>query len=294
MARMTLILVCLVLTVLPAQVWGQEAYSIKLRPGGDGETTRYDDTLTTEMTTRQVDATGLEVGKRSDHSVRQAVYEETVLERDPASGQVNRLRRRCDRATIEVNKKASELPFHGKTFTVERGPEGCRVRFEGVSPPEEFVHELQEGFRQKKDVNLLDGMLPGRAVKVGETWTFDPRPLLQAWPKPAQVRFDEVKLTATGKLTRAYPRDGRVFGVLEFAVEVPVSGVDFDARGAALEPGARLAVSLTVDACIDGGSSTFALKMEDDLRVRVRLPAPSGQRITGTLSERHVRTETRP
>jgi hypothetical protein len=54
-------------------------------------------------------------------------------------------------------------------------------------------------------------------------------------------------------------------------------------------------VIVTVDGCIDGSAGTFALRMQDDLSVQMQLPGPSsGQRIAGTISEHHVRSETRP
>jgi hypothetical protein len=287
-----LLAVCLGLAGNASRALAQqaEAYTLRLKPPGAGETTRYEDTLTTEMTTRQGEAAGEPL---RDHSVRRAVYRETVLERDPG-GQVKRFRRQCDAATLQLNKKENLLPFHGRAFTVERGPQGCRVQFEGQPPPADFVRQLEEGFGRKKDVNPLEGMLPGKAVKVGETWLFDPRPLLEAWPKPVQVRTDLAKASGTGKLGKVYQRDGRRFGVLEFRVEVPVVGVDYGPRPASLEPGARLAFSLSADACIDGTASTFALRMQDELRVQVRIPGPQGRAILGSISEDHVRTETRP
>jgi hypothetical protein len=293
MARTIPLTLCLGLAFAGSQARAQEAYTIRLKPPGDGETTRYEDTLTTEMTTRQTDASGHDVAGRRDRSVRRAVYQETVLQRDPATGAVRSLRRRCDTATLEVNKKETHLPYHGRIFTVERGPDGCRVRFEGTPPPDEFVRELEEGFARKKEANLLEEMLPRKAVRPGETWSFDPRPLLQAWPKPSQVRLNEDGTVGTGKLVKVLRQDGRLFGVLEFGVEVPVLEVDFGTRGAALEPGARMTVMLNVEGCIDGTASTFALRMQDELTVRVRLRTPSGQPVTGTLFEQHVRTETR-
>jgi hypothetical protein len=291
--RALLLAVCLGLTVNAPRALAQqaEAYTIRLRPPGAGETTRYEDFLTTDMTTRQGEAASKPL---RDHSERRVVYQETILERDPASGQVRRFRRQCDTATLKRDWMTSLLPYHGRTFVVERRPHGCRVRFEGAPPPADFVRELEEGFGRKKDANPLEGLLPGKAVKVGETWSFDPQPLLEAWPKPAQVRTDLAKASGTGKLSKVYRRDGQLFGVLEFRVEVPVLGVDYGRRPATLEPGARLAYSLTVDACIDGAASTFSLRMQDELRVEVRIPVPQGRPILGSISEEHDRTETRP
>jgi hypothetical protein len=293
-ARTIPLAVCLGLALAAAPARAQEAYTLRLKPAGDGETTRFEDSLTTEMSTRQTDASGYPVGGRKDRSVRRAVYQETILKRDPATGAVTGLRRQCETATLEINKNETPLPYHGKTFTVERGPDGCRVRFEGTPPPEDFVRELEEGFARKKDVNLLDAMLPRKAVRPGETWNFDAKPLLLAWPKPGQVRVNPDAAVGTGKLTKVARQDGRLVGVLEFGVEVPVLGVDFGTRAATLEPGARRTVVLTVEGCLDGTASTLTVRMQDELRVRVQLPSPSGQRITGTLSEQHIRTETRP
>jgi hypothetical protein len=292
-ARTLPLAVCLALLLPAARAEAQETYTIHLKPPGEGETTRYEDTLITEMTTRQTDASGVLVAKRQDRSVRRAVYQETILQRYPMSGKIRSFRRQCERATLEVNKKETQLPYHGRAFTVERDPEGCRVCFEGAAPPEEFVHGLEEGFARKKDHDPLAGLLPGKAVSAGESWACDPRPLLQAWPKPDQVRVAADRARGTGRLSKVYRRDGQLFGVLEFRVEAPVAGVEFGGR-AALESDAALTFVLTVDACIDGAASTFALRMQDELRVRVRLPAPVGQQVTATLAEEHVRTETRP
>ncbi len=283
-----------VLSLLPcAAASAQDAYTIVLKGAGAGETTVYEDSLTTEMKTRQSNAAGVVVSSRRDHSTRCAVYQETILELDRATRQVKRLRRQCDKATLEMNGKGSLLPFHGKAFVVEKGADGCRVHFEGAAPPEDFVRELEEGFSRKKDVDVLQTMLPKKAVRVGEAWDFDPRPLLEAWPKPPQVRLDTAKASATGKLTKAYKQGDRVFGVLEFRVEVPVGGVAFGSRQAAVEAGTRLTVAVKVEACIDGGASTFTLHLVDELAVRMQLPGPAGQQISGTISEEHVRSETR-
>ncbi len=292
MPRLFPLAVCLGLAVAPAQA--QEAHSIRLKPAGDGETTRFEDTLTTEMCTRQADAAGYAVAARKDRSVRRAVYQETILTRDPATGTITRLRRQCETATLEVNQKETLLPYHGKAFTVERGADGCRVRFEGTPPPEDFVRELKSGFARKKDVNVLDALLPRRPVRPGDTWEFDAKPLLRAWPKPEQVRLNADGAAGTGKLVKVEKRDGRLFGVMEFAVEVPVLGADFGPRAATLEPGAHRTIVLSVEGCVDGSASTLTVRMQDELTVRVRLPSPSGQRITGTLIEQHTRTETRP
>jgi hypothetical protein len=293
-ARTRSLAVCLGLVLATSQVRAQETYTIRLRPPGPGETTRCEDTLTTEMTTRLTDPSGAQEAHGKDQSVRRAVYQETILQRDPAMGAVQRLRRQCETATLEVNNKQTRLPFHGKTFTVERGPTGCRVRFEGQAPAEQLVRDLEEGFAHKKDVNIIDEMLPRQPVRCGDTWRFDPKPLLVAWPKPPQIHINADGAVGRAKLMKVTRREGRLFGELEFDIEAPVVGVDFGPRAATLEPGTRLTVLVTVEACIDGSASTFTLRMQDQLIARVLLANPSGQRITSTLSEQHLRSETRP
>ncbi len=291
MVRVLLVVVGLML--FPGIVWGQESCAIRLKPAGEGETTRYEDTLTTEMRTRQVDSSGYVVADRRDHSVRRAVYTETLQELDGATQQPKRLRRQCEKATLEVNGKGMCLPYHGKSFVVERGAEGCRVRFEGDPPSQEFVRQLEAGFRDKKDASPLPGMLPAQGVQVGESWAFDPRPLLTAWPKPPQVCVDLEKAKGTGKLIRTYRQGERLFGVLEFRAEAPVGGVTVGSRQATVAPGAKLEVAVDVEACIDGSASTCTLRLADELTVHMEMPGPPGQKIEGTIAEQHVRTETR-
>jgi hypothetical protein len=282
-----------VLLLRAGGVGAQESYTIRLKGAGEGETTCYEDTLTAEMRSRQVNALGGAGPEHRERTVRCTNYRETLLQIDPATRQPLRFRRECERATLEVNGKGSVLPFHGKSFVVERGAAGCRVQFEGTTPPAEFVRELEQGFGRKPDADPLQGMLPRKAVQVGETWTFDPRALLIAWPKPPQVRVDHAKATGTGKLARVYRQGERLFGVLEFQVEAPVVGVEWGSRHAEPQEGTRLAVRLTVDGCIDGGAGTFALQMVDELTAHADLPGPSGQRIRTTITEEHLRRETR-
>jgi hypothetical protein len=272
----------------------QESYVIRLKGAGQGETTRYEDTLTAEMRTKQIDATGFVGADRREHSVRCTNYQETLLAIDAATHQATRLRRQCDKATLEVNGQGSVLPYHGRSFVVEHSASGCRVRFEGDAPSDAFVRELEEGFSRKKDVDPLAAILPGKAVQPGETWSFDPRPLLAAWPKPPGVRIDEAKAATVGKLGKVYRQGDRLFGVLEFRVEATVAGVEFGRRTATPEEGTHILLTITVDACIDGGASTFSLKMVDDLTVHLQMPGPGGQRIVGVIREEHIRHETRP
>jgi hypothetical protein len=293
MARKWLLALGLVL-VAGSCAWGQQAHTIRLKRVGQGETTHHEDTLTTEVRTRQVDTGGQVLADHRDHSVRSTVYEETVLKQDQGTGQIRQLRRVCSKARLEVNGMESYLPYHGKAFVVERGPDRCEIRFEGEAPSAEFVRQLEEGFHAKKEASPLNAMLPINAVQAGQSWAFDPRPLLTAWPKPAQVRLDLAKATGTGKLTRTYQKGERLFGVLEFRVEAPVVGVAFGTREAAPRVGARLAVAVDVEACIDGSASTFNLRMTDELTVKVDLPGPQGKKIEGTISEQHFRTESRP
>ncbi|MCC6418073.1 MAG: hypothetical protein IT429_07455 [Gemmataceae bacterium] len=291
---MTRAILVVVAVFLPGTAaWGQETYTIRLKGVGEGETTAYEDTHITEMKTRQLDARGAVAGQRRDHSSRCVVYRETLLEIDPAAKQVKRLRRQCDKATQEINGKGEVLPIQGKAYRVERGPDGYRVQFEGTPPSPDFVRQLEESFRDRQDVNPLHAMLPDRPVQAGEVWSFDPRPVLQAWPRPSAVRVGVDRATGKGKLVRVYRQGERLFGVLEFRVEAPVLGVEFGSRKAEQLPGARVRLTIDVDACIDGSVSTFGLRLVDELRVQMELPGASGQRIEGTITEQHLRTETR-
>jgi hypothetical protein len=290
MLRVTALVLLLTVTGRAA---AQDACTVILKLPGPGDVTVCEDSVTSSMATRKLNAAGDAVNEGRSRTERQLAFRDTVLDTDPKTGQATRLRRQCDKAILEDGGKGSVLPYHAKIFTVERAGGACRVRFEGEAPPAEFVAQMEASFAKMQGrEEIVRSLLPNRPVKPGESWQFDPSPLLAAWPKPPQVRFASAT-TGTGKLREVTDRGGRRHAVMDFTAIVPVTGVELGGRQAEVETENCLRIDVTLDACIDGTSAAYTLRLTDDLTVRLWLDLPGGERVRGVISERHERTETR-
>lgn len=281
------------LLTLVGRAPAQDAYTITLKLPGPGDVTVCEDSVTSSMATRKLNSAGDAINEGRSRTSRQIAFRDTVLETDAKTGQATRLRRQCDKAILEDGGKGSVLPYHARIFTVERSGETCRVRFEGEAPPTEFVAQMEASFAKMKGrEEIVRSLLPNRAVRVGDSWQFDAAPLLAAWPKPPQVRFTSAA-AGSGKLREVSDRGGRRHGIMDFTVIAPVAGVEFGGHKAEVESDNCLKIDVTLDACIDGTSAAYTLRLSDDLTVRLRMDLPDGERVQGVISERHERTETR-
>jgi hypothetical protein len=140
---------------------------------------------------------------------------------------------------------------------------------------------------------LVRGLLPGWAVRVGEPWEIDAAPLLAACPRPPQVRLGAEAAVRRGRLREVYDKHGRRHGVFEFELRLPVVAVEFGRGKAEVDAAACLQIHITLDACIDGTSAAYALRLTDELTALFEMPLPGGQRIVGHVCERHERNESR-
>ncbi len=114
----------------------------------------------------------------------------------------------------------------------------------------------------KANAGKIDDFLPKSAVKVGESWTVDPAGVkaLGAIPLPIDLARSKI----TGKLTRAYTKDGKPWGAVSLDCDLAVgSGAGAPGMG-----GATGTIKMTggFDAVIDGssreGTMTMSTKMD--------------------------------
>src|SRR5207302_951241 len=97
-------------------------------------------------------------------------------------------------------------------------------RVEGGNPlTDAEAEELEQEFNKGSPLHPgSDGLLPKTAVRVGQSWTADPAAFVKEMQRSGQVMVDGARAEASGKLLRAYRKEGRQYGLLELRVSVPV------------------------------------------------------------------------
>lgn len=157
-------------------------------------------------------------------------------------------------------KEVKALSFQGKTVTIEKdakkGPGGYKFTVDGK--PLDFVDamDIEGEFRNDRKKNELEIFLPKNPVKVGDTWTVDPDKM-KDFMGGIGAAGDKSK-TFTCKLTRAYTKDGKQWGVISLDFETTV---DVAAASKGRESGTgSVKMSGTIDAVIDGSAPDHSLK----------------------------------
>lgn len=190
-------------------------------------------------------------------------YTEHILEMPAGANKPTKLTRayRVAEHTDFKTKDVKALSFQGKTVTIEKDTK------KGISPykftvdgkPLDFMEalDLDGEFRSDKKGNELDVFLPKNPVKVGDTWTVDPEKL-KSFTGGLASAADKSKSTYTCKLTRAYTKDGKQWGVIAFDFDMPVD-VAQASKGREAGTGS-IKFTGTLDAVIDGSAPDHTLK----------------------------------
>ena len=158
-----------------------------------------------------------------------AKFKEEILEGKPGQHPIKIERTYTDASTRseDVSKKHA---YDHKTVLIEKKDDGYHFTINGKELKGEEAGDLPETFKADKptDQDMDKLMVPQKPVGVGESWTIDGKKLTKLFGDEEKVAkaFDLSKAKATGKLLKAYKKDGHQFGVLEYKIEVPVKALD--------------------------------------------------------------------
>ncbi len=130
-------------------------------------------------------------------------------------------------------------------------------------------------------------MLPSKPIKVGETWKVDVGPLVKEIMKEAPFNFDQAKCTVTGKLTKAYQKDGKTFGAIEFKLDLPILSFGEAPKMLAFKEGAKMSMTMNLDVCIDGTSPNGNMSMSSLLTGTGTIKGPDGKEFSMSLEIRN-------
>ncbi|HEY1191002.1 MAG TPA: hypothetical protein VGE74_25440 [Gemmata sp.] len=122
-----------------------------------------------------------------------------------------------------------------------------KYAFTSEKPLGDFAQKLDEEFNKPDEPTTKD-FLPGKAVKPGDSWKVDTAKFVKSLGA-GKMTVDGTKAAMTGKLLKAYKKDGKQFGVIELVAEFPLKDLGKD--GPPLKRGA-IKMTTTADVCIDG------------------------------------------
>src|SRR5262249_33209296 len=155
-------------------------------------------------------------------------YRETVLAVG-ADDEVVKLTRKYTKAQALEEGKVVKLPYEGKTVVIEKMGDKFRFTIDGGEEltgkdaerlDKEFNAKDKSGLGKKgKDFEKM--LLPKGKVAVGESWKIDAAPLLDEIKKSGEIVVDADKFSMTARLTKAYPKGGRQFGVIRLELFMP-------------------------------------------------------------------------
>lgn len=232
-------------------------YTIKVRDEEVGDravVSRVVSTSTTGTTAKQ----GTTLKKEQKESERHE-FTETIITKPAGAIKPTKLTRAYRLAErTGADGKVKTLSYQGKTLTIEKGAGGMyTVKSDDGKPlPKDEAGPLTSEFNKGDKLINTQSLMPKAPVKIGEEWTPDAeavRKMLAALPFPA----DPDRSKITGRLARAYTRDGKQWGEIVLRLDIAVGGPTVSPGGAGTITG-----EMTFDTPIDGSSHEGTMKMK--------------------------------
>jgi hypothetical protein len=282
----------LVVALSPLTVAAQE-YAIKVKRPGLGDKTRAQITDNFRLEFKILDNNGNVVMEAEETKTHKFVFREVGLERAAAGEDLVRLQRHYEHAERKVKDVRETLPYQGKTLLIEKKEGGFKFQIEGGETLEgKEAEELHEEFN-KGDFRKLttEHFLPRKAVKLNEQWKYDVAALAKAFSGDGKLEIDDAKSTGTGRLIKAYAKNGRQFGVIELTMTFPVTHLIDGGNKTPTKEG-KITIQLQADTCIDGTLDEANLKgnVAGDIRAEVNV---NGMDLTVNITLRATFEELR-
>jgi len=232
-------------------------YTIKIREKMVGE--KYEVTRT--LTESKWEFTGNGKAKEpSAPSVSKVTTKAAYLEEVEAvdDGAVTKGKRKYSIAEGDDFGKPKSLSFVGKSVAFEAKGDKFKYTLEdGNAVPQGLDSFALDADTDRNNLKNLSGLLPEAAVKVGEAWEVPAQKLAVILGPQAK----DAGFKASGKLEKAYTKDGKQFGVVTLKLE-----------GTLNEKGTKLAAELTYDGCIDGSVTESTRKSMETIKAPVGGP----------------------
>jgi hypothetical protein len=243
------------LVLLAAGAAAQDAVEIKRSPFKAGD--RLKKTITDKgKVVMVVEVKGMKQMKEDEDSKVAVFVNEIITPGADADSKPLKLKRTYEKYASKKAGKDEPNPPLNTAILIEKKGDKYEFTADG-KPLGEFAKTLDNEFNKPEGPKTKD-MLPGKPVKPGETWKIDAAKIAKALNERDKVPIDAEKTTMTGKLVKTYKKDGRLFGVMEFTLAGAFKEDTQDK--VTIKAGSTLAITFTVDACIDGTDPASTMK----------------------------------
>lgn len=206
-------------------------------------------------------------------------YTEEILEMSAEARTPTKVQRTY--TTAEKSEKGTMRPlsFAGKTVAIERKGDTYVATADNKALSGKDVALLTRSYTSP-DKPRVEDLLPKKYVKLNEEWTVDSDTVKKV---SGGLGLDSVaeKSSITGKLTKAYSKNGKQWGVIEFHC---VFVANLGGSGGSAE----INYDVTIEAPIDGSSCEGTEKSKGKIAVSFSNFGKSGQRLTEGAEEQTV------
>jgi hypothetical protein len=257
---------------------GSEPIEIKLKKDAAGMVILVERSDSDKGEMQLTDATGKVLNGQKTNTQGSVAYQATILEKPADTTQPTRTRRQYEKAQITRDGKTEDLAYHKKTILIEKKDDKYHFQIEGGKElTGKDAEELDKEFNRARELDMDQIMLPAKPVRVGDSWKLDLKLFSEAFKRKGYpIELDLEKSTGTGKLVKTYQRDGRLFGVMEHRLDLRIKEMRMGDMAVPLND-SKIAMTSTVDACIDGGLQTGKSKLIFELKLQGELTAPDGR-----------------
>lgn len=267
---------------LPFSAQAQETYTVTLKKPGKGDVLKVQKTDNETESVKVTTPDGAVVDDQNKKQLKSWVFEETIVERPDLKKRATILKRNYSKATVVVDKDNVVLPYQGKTVIIERKKDGkYSFKYEGgadiTGKDAEF---LDQEFNQDGDDDDLEAiLLPRKAVAVNEMWKVPMPEFLKTFEKQAKLTIVADKASGSGKLTKTFKKDGRLYGDLVIRLDLPVKALKLPTGDVPCKEGAMLTVTMKATSCIDGSISDERAEWTVNLNGTASIPPENPQGI---------------
>jgi hypothetical protein len=282
MISSSLVLLSLVLGLAPVA----DTHTIKIKKSAKGDVTKVEDVDESTTAVVATDGAGTKLVDQKEKTSKTNIYQETILEKKEGDDKSSSVKRAYEKArNLPKDGKEETRVYEGKTVLIDKKGDKYQFMIEGgkeITGKE--AEDLDKSFNKKgpTDEEMERYLLPGKAVKAGESWKIDADKMLKELMKDEKetvIAFDSAKTEASGKLLEVYEKNGHKFGKMTFTIsatlkEFSAGGMKFKVRD-----GSKMAMDIQFDVCIDGGEGSGVLKMEMKMTLNADLPTPDGKEV---------------
>ena len=241
----------------------KDAITLKIAFPKAGQRARV--TVEDKTTTKTEFTVGGMAQSKEEVRTKSLEYVDEVIENPNMERKATKLNRFYKKAVVGKDGNSMNLPIEGKMVLIEKRNGKYSYSVDGQAITGESLKLLEEEFSKPNQKDPRNIMLPKTMVKPGDNWKIDATELIKVIGSEGLI-FDKDKLTATGKLLKAFKMNGKQYGVIEFVLDVPITG--FGGKAPLKVKEGKMMLLFTGDGCIDGSTPTgdSTAKMSVDVK----------------------------